>query len=536
MAILFNARTDVGRIREQNEDNFLVDRKLQLYVVCDGMGGHASGEVASATAVNVVREVLVKNRHILDAYTNGDASADAPSVNSLLERTVLSASKRIWERGQLNPEQRGMGTTCSLLLILGRRGFIAHVGDSRVYRLRDDEVVLITEDHSLYNAMLQAGTIPDENDPRMGHIRNAVTRAVGVHDTVEVDAFDVELLPGDRYLICSDGLHGYWDGVDVNPLDFMSESDLSVAVENMVDYANSAGGKDNITAILIELPTDHTFDDEMGSSRNDDILRRTPLAKGLNSRERRTLASRLSEKHLEASETLVGPNSPADGLWLVAEGILEATSQAGSRRLLRPGDVIGETALLSGASHGLRIACAAHGPARLLFLSRQEIRRLTTEDPSLQARVMTNIAVRQSGRLVAASQALDDTVWRYGFPESKPRSDSPKRTSSVTTVELQALPREEEEGQIGEEQEGQIERGPALEVAAPRMPDARLDGRSDTMPNIPQVSAVRPNELSFSVETDAAYGRALDGMSIADSENALAATIELGKAKEEESP
>ena len=109
----------------------------------------------------------------------------------------------------------------------------------------------------------------------------------------------------------------------------------------------------------------------------------------------------MSERTLEPSEVLTAPDSPADGLWIVADGTLETVSQAGSRRLLRPGDIIGETALLSGATHGIRIACSDAAPARLLFLSRQEIRRLTTEDPGLQARVMTNIAVRQSGRLVA---------------------------------------------------------------------------------------------------------------------------------------
>ena len=526
MAILFNARTDVGRVRDQNEDNFLVDRKLQLYVVCDGMGGHASGEVASATAVNVVREVLVKNRHILEAYQSGAMSADAKSVNDLLERAVLLASRRIWERGQLNPEQRGMGPTCSLLLILGRRGFIAHVGDSRIYRLRDDEVVVITEDHSLYNAMLKAGNIPDENDPRMSHIRNAVTRAVGVQDTVEVDSFDVELLPGDRYLICSDGLHGYWEGVEVNPLDFISEPDLSVAVENMVTFANNEGGKDNITAILVELPTDHSFDAEMGSSRNDDVLRRTALAKGLNSRERRTFASRLSERALEASEVLAAADTPADGLWIVADGTLEAVSQSGSRRILRPGDVIGETALLSGATQGIRIACSSEGPARLLFLSRQEMRRLTSEDPGLLARLMTNVAVRQSGRLVAASQALNDSIWRYGFPESKPRAEPKSRPKSFTTAELQVLDRET--------LEEAVERGPTYEEKAP-VAVPNTDGRSDTMPNIPQVSAVdaaRAAGNSFS-GLNSAYERALAEMATGDHEAAVAETMEIPEAGDE---
>jgi serine/threonine protein phosphatase PrpC/CRP-like cAMP-binding protein len=524
MGILFNARTDVGRLREQNEDNFLVDRKLQLYIVCDGMGGHASGEVASATAVNVVREHLVANRDVLEAYRTGDAAADALAVVNLLDEAVLTASKRIWERGQLNPEQRGMGTTCSLLLILGRRGFIAHVGDSRVYRLRDGEVMVITEDHSLYYAMVKAGNIPDENDPRMSHIRNAVTRAVGVQDDVVVDAFDVELEPGDRYLLCSDGLHGYWEGEDTDPMDFMSEGDLAVAVDGMIDFANDQGGKDNITAILIELPPEDSFEETMGGTRNDDLLRRAAFAKGLNTRERRVLASRLTERELERGGVLVADGTPADGLWIVSDGELEVRSEAGSRRALRPGDIIGETALLAGAPHALRIEATKRGPARLLFLSRQEIRRLTTEDPGLLARIMTNIAVRQSGRLVAAAQALEDPIWRYGFPESKPRTGASGRPKSVTTAELDVIRREDVE-----EAQSEMESVAAL-VGGEERPS--IDGIGDTLPNIPLATESRPvtADLDFGSQdatgpiTDGAFNEAMADLASEQNEDGLAAT------------
>jgi serine/threonine protein phosphatase PrpC/CRP-like cAMP-binding protein len=524
MAILFNARTDVGRLREQNEDNFLVDRKLQLYMVCDGMGGHASGEVASATAVNVVREHLVAHRQVLEAYRTGDASADALAIINLLDEAVLTASKRIWERGQLNPEQRGMGTTCSVMLILGRRGFIAHVGDSRVYRLRDGEVMAITEDHSLYYAMLKAGTIPDENDPRMSHIRNAVTRAVGVQDDVVVDAFDIELEPGDRYLLCSDGLHGYWEGPDVGPMDFMSEGDLAIAVDGMIDFANDQGGKDNITAILLELPPEESFEETMGGTRNDDLLRRATFAKGLNTRERRVLANRLTERELEPGGVLVADGTPADGLWIVADGELEVRSKSGSRRALRPGDLIGETALLAGAPHALRIEASKRGPARLLFLSRQEIRRLTTEDPGLLARIMTNIAVRQSGRLVAATQALEDPIWRYGFPESRPRSGAAARPKSVTTAELDVICREDLEAA-----QADMSHVAAL-VGGEERP--AIDGGGDTLPNIPLASASRPltADLDFSGSsgeaalTDGAYKEAMADLVGEQNEDAMATT------------
>ena len=400
---------------------------------------------------------------------------------------------------------------------------VAHVGDSRLYRLRDDEVLLITEDHSLYNAMLKAGNIPDESDPRMSHIRNAVTRAVGVRDHVDVDTFDIELDPGDRYLLCSDGLHGYWEGVESNPLDFMSEGDLAVAIENMIDFANHRGGKDNITAILIELPPEDSFDQTMGGTRNEEALRRAAFAKGLNTRERRLLASRLTEQELQPGEVLTADETPADGLWLIAEGELELVSTAGSRRNLRPGDIVGETALFSGANHSSRITAASGIPVRLLYLSRQEIRRLTTEDPGLLARVMTNIAVRQSGRLVAASQTIGDPVWRYGFPETKTRGSGPARTKSVTTAELNALTEDD-----------------LKEVDEPaQTPRRDIDAGGDTLPNIP-LASITPPPSPVDVESLAptvghSFGRAMAELAEEQNAEGLAQTADMPKAHRDES-
>ena len=143
---------------------------------------------------------------------------------------------------------------------------------------------------------------------------------------------------------------------------------------------------------------------------------------------------------------------------------------------------------------------------------------------------MTNIAVRQSGRLVAASQALDDTIWRYGFPETKPRSDSPGRTPAVTTAELQVLDRAD--------LSGELDRGPARAVEPPPIPGARPDGRSDTMPNIPQVSAARTDKLDIPIAADTgrAYAEAMAEMITADNEDALAATMEIPEASDEDRP
>jgi serine/threonine protein phosphatase PrpC len=150
MNIKFCAATDVGRQRDHNEDNYLVDPKLHLFVVADGMGGHAAGEVASQIAVHAVCRTIRENADVIDKHQNNPDDAGArQELLAILEHAIQTATSEVFHRAQEDSEKRGMGTTCSALLVVGDRGFIAHVGDSRIYLLRENEVHQITEDHSL---------------------------------------------------------------------------------------------------------------------------------------------------------------------------------------------------------------------------------------------------------------------------------------------------------------------------------------------------------------------------------------------------
>ena len=200
MELSFWAATDVGKKREVNEDNFLVDKKLSLFIVADGMGGHASGEVASHLAVHELRNTVDAGRDVVDRFTRDAAAVRPQEILTLLEHAVQTAGHTIYQRGVSEPEKRGMGTTTSALLIAGDRGFIAHVGDSRIYMVRGGQVVQLTEDHSLINELIRRGRITRENledSPPYKAYKNAVTRAVGVYETVQGDTIDFEILQGD---------------------------------------------------------------------------------------------------------------------------------------------------------------------------------------------------------------------------------------------------------------------------------------------------------------------------------------------------
>jgi len=209
MELKYWAATDVGRMRDHNEDSFLIDRQLNLFVVCDGMGGHAAGEIASQLAIHEVRQAVRQTQDVVERFVAKDPNARPDEILTILEHSIRSACSAIYRRAQAEPEKRGMGTTCSVLLIAGERGFMAHVGDSRIYLLRQNKVHQITDDHSLVNELIKRGKVTKDTIDQSPYknYKNAVTRAVGVYENVDVDTLDFEILPGDDYLLCTDGMH-----------------------------------------------------------------------------------------------------------------------------------------------------------------------------------------------------------------------------------------------------------------------------------------------------------------------------------------
>jgi|SRR5579883_1706119 len=258
------ALTDVGRRRASNEDAFLADDTLGLYAVADGVGGNAKGEVASAESVEQLRNFLSSGYAAIDAYLRARrvAGADATPADDALERdrrvemrrllesAVQSACYVVFGLAEQDPDGQGMSTTLSALLLVGHLAFIAQVGDSRVYHLRGGRAAQVTDDHTLVNHQIRQGLVTAEEARSMkGH--NVITRAVGHRDYVEVDTFEIELLPGDRFLVCSDGLHGYLRPGEVEEL--LGGQSLESGARRAIDLANERGGKDNVTAVVVAV-------------------------------------------------------------------------------------------------------------------------------------------------------------------------------------------------------------------------------------------------------------------------------------------
>jgi PPM family protein phosphatase len=245
--------SDIGRRREGNEDAFLADDLLGLYVVCDGVGGQAKGEVASAESVEQVRNFIRASWSTVEAWVENPTDDEALyALRRVLEGAVQSACYMVYGIGEQDPEGTGMSTTLSALFVAGPVGVVAQVGDSRVYRVRDGQAVQLTEDHTLAMHKLKLGLVtPEEAKVMKG--RNTITRAVGHRDYVEVDTAHFHLLPGDRFLLCSDGLHGYLRPGEVEQL--LGESRVEDSVTRAIGLANGRGGKDNITAVVVAFYT-----------------------------------------------------------------------------------------------------------------------------------------------------------------------------------------------------------------------------------------------------------------------------------------
>jgi serine/threonine protein phosphatase PrpC len=251
MRVRFSGGTDIGRKRSHNEDSIHLPTNLRLAIVADGMGGHASGDVASRLAV----ETVVSHFHATDDdqtitwpyKVDRDIRAD---VNRMVT-SVMMANLEIFERAKAESGSKGMGTTCVAIYFLDDTLVIGHVGDSRVYRHRGRELTQLTEDHSLINDYIKMKRVTAEEAENWPH-KNVIVRALGMKDTVQVDIITETPRIGDCYLLCSDGLCGMISDAQIEHI-IQDTTDLDRGVERLITAANEEGGVDNISAILARI-------------------------------------------------------------------------------------------------------------------------------------------------------------------------------------------------------------------------------------------------------------------------------------------
>ena len=230
--------TDPGRVREHNEDSYLV--QPPFFAVADGMGGHAAGEVASRLALESLSTTLSSNA--------GGQGA--------LRDALTQANLVVYEQSSADGPAHGMGTTCALLLVEDGVAHLGHVGDSRIYLLRDNKLVQLTRDHTLVVEMIDQGLLTQQQ-ARVDGSRGQLTRALGGSAEVDVDVDTLDVLPGDRFLLCSDGLTQMVTDDDIQRI-LLDAADPQNAADRLVSAANSAGGEDNVTTLVVDPSRNYT--------------------------------------------------------------------------------------------------------------------------------------------------------------------------------------------------------------------------------------------------------------------------------------
>jgi protein phosphatase len=250
LAIAARGVTDTGRRRDHNEDALLVDPALGLFVVADGMGGHAGGGTASSLAVDTIQAHVRAARQAEPEAFDAPAGPGASRVPGVLRDAVEAACRSIYRAAQEDPSLAGMGTTVTAAIFAGRSAFLAHVGDSRFYLARGGRIFQVSEDHSLVNEQFKAGAITAE-EARSSRFRNIITRSVGFEEEVLVDVMEVEVEPGDTVVLCCDGLSNLVSEEEI--LGVATREPLDTSPEQLVELANERGGDDNITVIVVKV-------------------------------------------------------------------------------------------------------------------------------------------------------------------------------------------------------------------------------------------------------------------------------------------
>jgi len=251
VSLVSYAQSDVGKKRARNEDYYGVFPNEKLFVVADGMGGHAGGEIASRIAVTTINSVIQNHSDILlSSEVHQQEDLEARPVAKLLSDSVRSACHEIHQEATVNAALHGMGTTTTALLFHGREAFIGHVGDSRAYLMRQGRLLQLTEDHSLVNEQLKAGLIT-QKEAQNSRFRNIITRSIGFEDDVDVDMIALKVAPEDTFILCTDGLTGLV--ADEEMVTIMNNNDLDEVPQALIDLANKRGGDDNITVVIVHV-------------------------------------------------------------------------------------------------------------------------------------------------------------------------------------------------------------------------------------------------------------------------------------------
>ena len=426
MVLVAAGLSDVGKVRQNNEDSLFSAPERGLFIVADGMGGHNAGEVASAMAVKLIADALADDEALRQRFAAAGMEDDEAALRSHFEEAMRIAGRAIYERAKTDIACAGMGTTCSAIWLAGRKGFLAHVGDSRVYVVRKTGTYQLSEDHTFVADQLRRGLITEE-EAKHSRYSNVLTRALGVTETAPIDVLVFDVDPGDRFLLCSDGAHNYFKSMQ-ELAKALSEKSAEECTRYIVDTAKERGGHDNITAIVVEVAGDDLPDSDVAAQRIA-ILRRIPLFSHLAYQELVKVVSTMSVRRLEANTQLIQEGAIGDELYVILSGEMTVFTGDAVMASLQAGTHVGEMALIDRAPRSASVV--TKGAVNLLAMDRAHFHDLIRREPVIGSKLLWSFTQVLSARLRATNENL-----RQAIEELDERAkNEPDQPFPVTDIE-----------------------------------------------------------------------------------------------------
>ncbi len=410
------SHSDVGRVRQINEDAWLVDEGLGLFVVADGVGGAAAGEIASQMTCRSIQGTVADEQAAVRAFAAEPTDARRQAVVELVQRAIHTACRRVYESAQADERRRGMASTVALLLVAGDQAIVAHVGDSRVYLIREGKAQQLTEDHSIVAEQVKRGQMSRAAAAR-SPMRSVLSRAIGHQSYVEADCLHVELVTDDLFVICSDGLHSYIAADELAAAAVRAGPDRLVT--EAVAEANARGGGDNITALAVAIaaagPTR-----AVNPLRKLDALRSLALFEHLTDKELHKVLEIVAVKSFDPGRHVIREGAGAATLYVAVAGEFQVVKRGQAIATLGPGASFGEMALIDAGSRSADVV--ATQSARVLAIRRDSFFDLLRQEPELSVKLLWNFCRILNERLRETS---DELSYLKGSTAADPDSELP---------------------------------------------------------------------------------------------------------------
>jgi PPM family protein phosphatase len=408
-AIVASAVTDVGKVREHNEDAYFIDAELGVFIICDGMGGHAAGEVASAMAVQEVRKRWTSDEvdHAITVWKQSPSPESRRNLTLVLQRAVGEAHKAILAEAKRDPTKHGMGTTIVAFRVVDDNAFFAHAGDSRGYLVRDGIAMQVTEDHTLLAKLLAAGIDIDTSGDG-SRFRSMLTNALGVGVDCKVSTFVVPLADGDRFLLCSDGVSEYLPEREIGEI-LTQQPSPARAAQRLIELALARGGADNATAIVVRV-LESGIGGATAAMRDADVaaLAACSLFAGMNAQQRLRATRICLEREFGVQEVMPAIALNDRVAWVLLGGEVEWEDS-----LLRSGALLYPTMLTPNPDALVRaeLATVTQG-VRAMAIRADDFRELCDDDVDIGERLQV---------------ALLDTIGGSGYERAVTREISRNR-------------------------------------------------------------------------------------------------------------